>query len=582
MTTLAAMLTIPLVVPAPVAQSQGLAANETHENLFLENRFPSATTCRTCHPDHFEAWSVSSHAYAQMSPVFNAMQSTILKLTNGTNGDFCLRCHTPVGMNLGESIAMSTMDRHPTSREGITCIVCHRVSRAYGKISGRLPIVEGDIFQPVYGPTGSEELERVLASPEEYKVVTDPAQSGRAIHTDIVPFFELSRPGFCGTCHDVTLVNGFRLEEAFSEFKHSPAAKRGATCQDCHMGQVPGVDAGYATAPAAVVGGVPTRPRRRTDHHFPGPDHSVIHPGLFPFNDAAQQLASMRQWLVFDWKAGWGTDAFEDGIDDDHPFPEHWRSIDDRYDAREIIDENLVRLAHIGKLRREILQAAYRLEDVVVTKARPDALEFKVQVRNATDGHSAPTGFIAERLLWLHARVTDAEGTVVFESGDLDPNGDLRDSHSRYVHSGELPRDAQLFNLQSEFFTRNLRGGERSQVLAVNDSLDPLPFLRPDPLPTSLQGRTLGARIHKRTIRPLGSRWHTYKIGRKQLTGKPPYAVSVELKTGMVPVNLIAEIMSVGFDYNMSPAEVARAVVDGHLVLGVRELSIAPRERTRQ
>ena len=39
----------------------------------------------------------------------------------------------------------------------------------------------------------------------------------------------------------------------------------------------------------------------------------------------------------------------------------------------------------------------------------------------------------------------DAEGSVVFESGDLDPNGDLRDAHSLYVQRGELPRDAQLF-----------------------------------------------------------------------------------------------------------------------------------------
>ena len=39
-----------------------------------------------------------------------------------------------------------------------------------------------------------------------------------------IKFFYLSTPGFCGICHDVNLVNGFRLEEAFSEYKHSPSA----------------------------------------------------------------------------------------------------------------------------------------------------------------------------------------------------------------------------------------------------------------------------------------------------------------------------------------------------------------------
>jgi hypothetical protein len=54
--------------------------------------------------------------------------------------------------------------------------------------------------------------------------------------------------------------------------------------------------------------------------------------------------------------------------------------------------------------------------------------------------------------------------------------------------------------------------------------------------------------------------------------GTAPYTPRVELKAGMVPVNLIAEIMGVGFDYEMSAAEVARAIVAGHQVLWTREL----------
>ncbi len=77
---------------AALAQEEPpLAADQEHEKLFEENRFPSATTCATCHPQHYSDWSVSPHAYAQMSPVFNAMHGTVLKLTNGTNGDFCIR-----------------------------------------------------------------------------------------------------------------------------------------------------------------------------------------------------------------------------------------------------------------------------------------------------------------------------------------------------------------------------------------------------------------------------------------------------------------------------------------------------------
>ena len=218
-------------------------AEEEHQALLLENRFPSATTCRPCHPGHYREWSVSAHAYAQMSPVFNAMHGTILKQTNGTNGDFCIRCHTPVGMNLKEPEFMSNIDRHPTSREGVTCIACHRLKNAYGKVSGRLAIVEGDIFDPVYGPTGDRELKRVIES-GEYNVNTERGKAGRAIHTGAIKLDQMRTSGFCATCHDVNLVNGFRLEEAFSDYKTSPASGKGVSCQDCHMGKEPGKPSG--------------------------------------------------------------------------------------------------------------------------------------------------------------------------------------------------------------------------------------------------------------------------------------------------------------------------------------------------
>jgi hypothetical protein len=547
---------------------------DLHEDLFLENRFPAATTCATCHPDHYREWSVSPHAYAQMSPVFNAMHGTILELTNGTNGDFCIRCHTPVGMNLEESEFMSNIDRHPTSREGITCIVCHRLNRAYGKLSGRLAIVEGDIFDPVYGPTGNAELERVIES-GEYRVNTERGRAGRAIHTRAEPFFQLTTPGLCGTCHDVNLVNGFRLEEAFSEYKTAPAAKRGVTCQDCHMGTEPGVDSGYREAPAALVGDKPTRPRKRTDHMFIGPDYSVIHPGIFPHNPKAAELATIREWLVFDWRAGWGTDAFEEDVAEDFPFPERWRFADDRYDARDLIDGNLELLAEAHAKREQILQAGYLLGEIEVKRALArSGLDFALEVRNGTDGHGVPTGFDAERLVFLRITVTGPDGAVVFRSGDLDPNGDVRDSHSLYVHDGELPLDRQLFSLQSRFITRMVRGGEREQVLAVNYSPDPLPFLRPSTSSTILTGRPGGARKHKQNIEPLGSRAARYRVAPRELTGPGTYRIRGELVAAMVPVNLVHEIATVGFDYGMSAREVADQVVEGHLVLWQREREV--------
>ena len=557
----------------PPKEDPQAVALKAHEALFSEHRYPSAATCATCHEKQFRQWSVSPHAYAQMSPVFNAMQQTINAVVNGTNGDFCIRCHDPVGINLGESPHITNAERHPTSREGITCIACHRVNKAYGKISGRLAIVEGDIFQPVYGPQGNAELQRVLDNRDQYRVVTNPNEQGRRIHAKAEKFFQLTTPGFCGQCHDVNLYNGFRLEEAFSEYKHSPSAKDGVTCQDCHMGKIPGVNGGYEEGPAAVVGGIPTKLRKLTNHMIAGPDYSVIHPALFPHNPKAAEMATLQDWLLFDYKAGWGTDKFENNLPKNYKFPPRWASVDDRYDAREVLKDQFKLLNEYRKQGTQVLQAGYQLGEIVTRRSGPNGVIFKVEVRNATRGHNVPTGFIGERPVFLQVTVTDSKGRIVLQSGDLDPNGDIRDNHSRYVHNGELPQDEQLFSLQSRFLTTMLRGGEREQVLAINYSPDPLAYIRPSTSSTILTGRPAGARIHRVSIPPEESRWAEFRVDKKLLTyTKPPYKANIKLIAAMVPVNLVDAIKGVGFDYGMSPRAVADNVVEGHRVLWERDV----------
>ncbi|MAG58593.1 MAG: cytochrome C [Planctomycetes bacterium] len=548
-------------------------ADEMHAALLLEDRFPSATQCRTCHPKQYREWSVSSHAYALLSPLFNSLQAAVRFLTNGTSGDFCIRCHTPVGMTIGEPLFVSALERSAIAQEGITCIACHRVSGAYGKVHGRRNLDEGSILDPVYGPKGGEETRRIIED-SEFGVTSEPGKTGRQIHADTPKSFQLTKPGFCGSCHDVYLPDGFRLEEAFSEFKNSAASARGETCQDCHMGKEQGVASGYEMGPAAVVGGKPTRVRRLKNHMFAGPDHSVIHPGLFPHNPEALEVASLKDWLSFDHEAGWGTDAFEDAIPDGYRFPDVWKDAEDRVDAREVVDAQLELLREHGGKRLEVLRNGYSLGEIEVRSADRSGITFEVDIGNRTDGHNVPTGFVAERLVYLHVTVTDAEGKVVMESGDKDPNGDLRDSHSVYVHNGEIEVDKQLFNLQSRFLVRMLRGGEREQILPINHSFDPLPFVRPPTSATVLKGRPRGVRLHKTSIPPHGVRTARYEVPRDALTGVGPYEVRMELMAGSLPVNLAAAMSVVGFDFGLSPRQIADRLVAGHLVLWKRKATI--------
>lgn len=552
---------------------------QAHYNLFAENQYPSAKQCARCHPTHFREWSVSPHAYAQLSPVFNSMQNAVKILTNGTNGDFCIRCHTPVGMERREPITMSNLDRHPVSREGVTCIVCHRVNQNYGKGAGRRKLVRGDLTQPVYGPQGSTVLAAAMANPEEYGVLKSSPYStarGRDVHREAVPFFTMTTPAFCGTCHDVFGPNGFRLEDAFSEFKASPAAKEGTSCQDCHMGSVPGENGGYAREPIAKVGHKWTLPRKHTNHMIAGPDYSIIHPGLFPHNveaireegdDAATGLATMREWLQFDGESGWGSDEFETNLPEGYEFPPAWKRQARRIEAHRIVEDQYELLDEYRIRATRTLQAGYRMDPIQDVSCDEDGLRFRVRVFNGTNGHGTPTGFDADRLVYLNVVVRDRNGTVVFQSGDLDPNGDVRDTHSFFVHNGRLPADRQLFSLQSKFITRNIRGGEREQILPIAVSPDPLPFLRPNTRALNVLGRPIDARKHKKNIEVNGERWAAYHVNSKQLTGFGPYYAKVTMRAGMVPANLIHRISIAGFDYGLSAKEVARRVVEGHYIL---------------
>ena len=563
------------------------AGDKAHEALFAEQEFPSAQKCRSCHEGHYREWSVSPHAYALLSPVFNAMSSTLVKMTSGTLGDFCIRCHSPVGSSLGELLNRSVMDRYPVSREGITCVVCHRINQAWGKGAGRQSLVRGDIHQLIFGPVGNDTLEQGISYPDQFGVMKtdrDSTVRGHPVHRTAERFFQLDKSGFCGACHDVFAPSGFRLEDAFSEFKASPAAlKKQQSCQDCHMGKVDGVASGYRVGPAALVGGKPTPDRKRTDHMFPGPDYSIVHPAFFPHNPLAIReedqeggdgLATMRQWLKFKYEEGWGTDAFEDDKEKvgAAEFTEPWDDPVMRNRAREILNQQFALLKEAEMRRHAILSTGYQLGEIEVSRASTKGISFRVKVKNGIDGHGVPTGFDAERVVFLRVTVKDQEGTTIFQSGHLDPNGDLRDDHSVYVHNGELSRDKYLFSLQSKFITRNIRGGEREQVLAVPFSLDPLPYVRPATRPFTVLGRPLGSRKHKQNIEPNGYRWAGYEVKSAALSGKEPYTVNVKLITGMVPVNLVHEISKVGFDYGMSPRKVADRIVKGHVVLAGQQV----------
>jgi hypothetical protein len=57
-------------------------------------------------------------------------------------------------------------------------------------------------------------------------------------------------------------------------------------------------------------------------------------------------------------------------------------------------------------------------------------LDVLVTVRNEIDAHNLPTGTTFMRQLWLEVVATDATGRVLYSTGELDSNGDLKNHFS--------------------------------------------------------------------------------------------------------------------------------------------------------
>jgi hypothetical protein len=553
----------------PAAGSGGPTAAGSGEGLRCQfvpdSLYPAAAACRACHEKIYDEWSVSSHAYAAVSPMFHKFEQKINDLSQGTIGYFCFRCHSPAGTALGVSRAAPMWDAPLVAREGVTCIACHRVREMYGKTNGERRIEPGDIYAPVFGPFDGDGVAAAAADSQRFKVKTSPAEKGpgQAMHATAFRFPQLSRSEFCASCHQVAVYPGIKLEVVWEQYRASPACKKGVSCHDCHMGRIPGVPSGYESGPAAVIDGKQvTADRKHSNHTFYGPGYSIAHPGVFPFNAKAERW-SMRDWLLFDWRAGWGEEAFEDAVAAGVvrlDFPDPWKESDDRCDAREIIDANLRKKALKDRLRLEVMENGSRVDGPYFDKPRRcgDDLEFHYVVANLNDGHNLPTASLgAQPQLWANVVLIGPDGRRVWESGHLDQNGDLADIHSEEVRHKRLEFDWQLFNLQTMFLITGAKGTDREFFLPLNIDVDPLPFIRPAPQPVSVINHPPFIRMEARSLAPLGARRVPYRVPGRLIAEPGRYRLSFRMRSRTEPPYFMR--------FCGSTLEMQRAMVEGTL-----------------
>jgi hypothetical protein len=539
----------PLPGPAPHSVAPAGEANkpmggESRCEFVAKSLYPSASECRVCHEKIYDEWSMSSHAYSFVSPMFHKFEQKINDLSNGTIGYFCYRCHTPAGTSLGISRAEPLWNLPLVAREGVTCVACHRITEMYGKTNGERRIEPGDIYAPVYGTIGGDGVAAVAADKNQFKVKTSPHETGpgQPMHGAAFSFPQLAHSEFCTSCHQVAVYPGIKLEVVWEQYRASPACKKGISCQDCHMGRIPGIPSGYECGPAAVVNKKTINDHRKhANHVFYGPGYSIAHPGVFPHNPKAERW-NVRDWLMFDWRAGWGTDEFEDAVADGlvpASFPEVWKESDDRYDAREIIEENLKKRVRKNQLRAEVMENGSHVEGPFFEGPQVvgQDLKFNFVVTNTNEGHNLPTASLgAQPQLWANVVLIGPRGNRVWETGYLDSLGDLSDIHSEDVRQKRIAYDWQLFNLQTMFLITGAKGTDREFFLPLNIDIDQLAFIRPAPQPVSVLNHPPFIRMEARSLAPLGARQVPYRVPGHLLCEPGRYRLSFRMRSRTEPL----------------------------------------------
>ncbi|MCB9750639.1 MAG: hypothetical protein H6713_11700 [Myxococcales bacterium] len=402
-------------------------------------------------------------------------------LITGSGGEhWCVNCHTPLEnlsarMPAWDGFSANARSRlpirdllSPKEMAGIDCAFCHQVHGPVQPGNEARGRYEGNPFW-----TSTQTGERFSMRPEDARGVGGIANSGYLLDdgTLLLPradgalagFDEVDavdevervagdahrRPGaqtrsylrssqFCGACHDVRIFGSDalgiargerfkRLRNAYSEWvdwgaEEARAGRAPASCQDCHMSLYPGVCV-PGDGPLAAGSGASALLRACP----PGTKFEARAPGSYP--EAAVATSSAGPASV--------TSHYFSGVD--VPLS---RAFADALIHEPTVDTTGTPLG--AHQRRDLLLGASFRFEITGPRRVGDTLEIPIELENVGAGHRIPAGFSQEREFWVHLRVTDGRGELVYEVGRVERgDDDLRDKVFLQVNTSDALRDAQ-------------------------------------------------------------------------------------------------------------------------------------------
>jgi len=390
------------------------------------------------------AWETSMMANATRDPYWHAVVASELDNfphLEETINDECIVCHAPLAYDLTEKEGqdlrlfdtvsevdgvetvihqgMYTMNEENEifnhAMDGVSCSLCHQMD---GTNLGTEESMSGG-YQIVGSVTGDNKDRPAYGQYADPDVGYMRQQVGYLAQQGL----HISTSESCATCHNLNVhaitQDGEPLEDVlfaeqaiYTEWENSDFATGGpqeATCQSCHM---PKLDQDV------IIGqGAPSERPDFSEHVFLGAN-TVMQTMLKEYSDEL---------------------GIKPGLD---------------------FDTSILRNREFLKTSAEVTLVGNGVTD--------GQLSFDVKVQNLT-GHRLPTGYHSRRV-YLHVQVLDSQGELIFESGQIRPDGSIVgvaediNSGTWEPHYNEITSETQVQVYQA--ITGNSDGDRTHSLLA--------------------------------------------------------------------------------------------------------------------
>ncbi|HMP01498.1 MAG TPA: multiheme c-type cytochrome, partial [Gemmatales bacterium] len=212
--------------------------------------------CSQCHEEIFREWHGSAHSRSAQGEHLLGLYAGVERPGQPDTGwnllkqhplgaSVCAACHAPTiePSDPGYDDLRETMG---VARLGVHCDYCHKIAD-----------VNLDGLGTEHGRFGHR-----LLRPREGQLFFGPLPDVDRDEDTFAPLYRQSR--YCASCHEGT-VFGAPVYTTYSEWQASPAAKKGQTCQSCHMAPT-----GTMTNIAPGKGGWERDPQTLASHTSPG------------------------------------------------------------------------------------------------------------------------------------------------------------------------------------------------------------------------------------------------------------------------------------------------------------------------